>query len=433
MSPRNLPSSLQNPGTPTTNNIAAPSTPSVYRQGSPGTPNRRPTSVRIESADQRNQRLAEEAREKEKARAKAEAEEKVKKEKEAARKEKEAEKRKRKEEEAVKEGLRKEEESKERARLKKEKNNQRLRKLTDESEARRQKALGKAQGKEKDAFTAAKSDVQDGKTVQSSEEGRLSPHFAVPVSPTSDGRPRLQRQKSKLVNLSVQGLVPANLTLENLDSTSDQIINWINNSDCRALFHVIRLILTQTTQEPARCEIYARLCRNMMERISPEIQDDRIKDNEGKSIAGGQLFRKYLLASCREDFEHVWVANDDSISVDIVKSMGDGKDEPIDERIPAKNWAPNLAGLGLIEFMTELFKLQMLPERFMYGCLEQLVEVGNPEEAGVEALCRLLTTCGSIQDKPKARAKFDACFARIRELTRSPNVSSRTKSLVQVR
>ncbi len=73
-----------------TNNTAAP--PS-FRQGSPGTPNRRPASIRIETEDQRNQRLAEEN---EKARLKAEAEETAKKEKEdAERKIKEAQERKR--------------------------------------------------------------------------------------------------------------------------------------------------------------------------------------------------------------------------------------------------------------------------------------------------------------------------------------------------
>ncbi len=51
----------------------------------PGTPNRRPTSIRIESELQRNQCLAEEEeqKEKEKARLKAETEEKARKGKEA--------------------------------------------------------------------------------------------------------------------------------------------------------------------------------------------------------------------------------------------------------------------------------------------------------------------------------------------------------------
>ncbi|KIJ95466.1 hypothetical protein K443DRAFT_11381, partial [Laccaria amethystina LaAM-08-1] len=95
--------------TPSSATTALPLQGSVYRQGSPGTPTRRPTSIRMETEDQRRKRLAEEEREK--TRAKAEAEEKVRLEKEEAeRKVKEEEERKRKEEEDEKERLRKEEE-----------------------------------------------------------------------------------------------------------------------------------------------------------------------------------------------------------------------------------------------------------------------------------------------------------------------------------
>ncbi|KAH9007608.1 hypothetical protein EDB83DRAFT_2532609 [Lactarius deliciosus] len=55
-------------------------------------------------------------------------------------------------------------------------------------------------------------------------------------------------------------------------------------------------------------EIYARLCRKMMEQISPKVQDDGIKNSEGEPFAGGNLFRKYLLNRCQEDFERGWAA-----------------------------------------------------------------------------------------------------------------------------
>jgi translation initiation factor 4G len=56
--------------------------------------------------------------------------------------------------------------------------------------------------------------------------------------------------------------------------------------------------------------MYARLCRKMMEQISPKVQDDGIKNSEGKPFAGGNLFRKYLLNRCQEDFERGWVAKE---------------------------------------------------------------------------------------------------------------------------
>ena len=95
--------------TPSSASSALPPQSSVYQQGSPGTPTRRPASTRMETKRQRRKRLAEEEEKKrEKTHAEAEAEEKV-------RLEKEEEERKRKEEEE-KEQLRKGEEEKERLR-----------------------------------------------------------------------------------------------------------------------------------------------------------------------------------------------------------------------------------------------------------------------------------------------------------------------------
>lgn len=132
--------------------IASPSPQgSGYRQGSPGTPNRRPVSIRMETEDQRKSRLAEEEqKEKEKARLKAEAEEKVRKEKEEAeRKVKEAEEKKKKEEDAEKERVRLEEEEKEKARRAKEEEERLLkeaeeRQLREEEERKRKEAEAEA-------------------------------------------------------------------------------------------------------------------------------------------------------------------------------------------------------------------------------------------------------------------------------------------------
>jgi translation initiation factor 4G len=76
---------LENRRTAPTPNTSTASGQPGFRQGSPGTPNRRPASIRIESEHQRNLRIAEEEeqKEKEKAKLKAETEEKARKEKEA--------------------------------------------------------------------------------------------------------------------------------------------------------------------------------------------------------------------------------------------------------------------------------------------------------------------------------------------------------------
>ncbi|KAH9919371.1 armadillo-type protein [Fomitopsis serialis] len=188
--------------------------------------------------------------------------------------------------------------------------------------------------------------------------------------------------------------------------------------------------------------MYARLCRKMMEQISPKVQDEGIKNVEGKPIAGGQLFRKYLLNGCQEDFEHGWAAKESTAAAAATKATADraardaaDKDEDGETALYSEEYyaaqKAKRQGLGLIKFLGELFKLQMLTERIMHECVKKLLgNVENPEEEEIESLCMLLTTVGKTLDTPKARAHMDVYFARMKELTRHPNVNSRMQSIL---
>ncbi|VDC02695.1 unnamed protein product [Peniophora sp. CBMAI 1063] len=244
------------------------------------------------------------------------------------------------------------------------------------------------------------------------------------------------------------------LTMERFDSISDQIIEWANKSekekDGRTLIQVIRLVFEKATDEATFSEMYARLCRKMMEQISTKVQDDGILNNEGKPFAGGQLFRKYLLNRCQEDFERGWAAKDAAAAaaaakasedaavkeaVDKAKEGGkvgeDGEFELYSDEYYAAAKAKR-RGLGLIRFIGELFKLQMLTERIMHECIKKLLgNVENPEEEEIESLCKLLATVGSIIDTPKARAHMDVYFSRMKELAKSKNVNSRMTFMLQ--
>ncbi|KJA28898.1 hypothetical protein HYPSUDRAFT_128740 [Hypholoma sublateritium FD-334 SS-4] len=245
----------------------------------------------------------------------------------------------------------------------------------------------------------------------------------------------------QMVDRKVKGLLNK-LTMEKFDSISDQIIAWANKSekekDGRTLIQVIRLVFENATDQATWSEMYARLCRKMMEQISPKVQDDGIKNNEGKPVAGGQLFRKYLLNRCQEDFERGWVVkaaakatDDEAVKAANDKTKETGKEEAVlySEEYYAAQKAKR-QGLGLIKFIGELFKLQMLTERIMHECVKKLLgNVDNPEEE-IESLCKLLTTVGGILDTPKARAHLDVYFSRMKELTKSPNVNSRMQYML---
>ncbi|EDR09105.1 uncharacterized protein LACBIDRAFT_249451 [Laccaria bicolor S238N-H82] len=237
-----------------------------------------------------------------------------------------------------------------------------------------------------------------------------------------------------IVDRKVKGLLNK-LTMEKFDSISDQVIAWANKSekekDGRTLIQVIRLVFEKATDEATWSEMYARLCRKMMEQISSKVQDDGIKATDGKPIAGGQLFRKYLLNRCQEDFERA--SQDEAAKAANEQSKEGGAEEVAlySEEYYAAQKAKR-QGLGLIKFIGELFKLQMLTERIMHECVKKLLgNVENPEEEEIESLCKLLTTVGASLDTPKARAHMDVYFSRMKELTKSQNVSSRMQFMLQ--
>ena len=267
-----------------------------------------------------------------------------------------------------------------------------------------------------------------------------------PASITKKGQVN-EQESPEVVDRKVRALLNK-LTMERFDSISDQIIAWANKSekekDGRTLIQVIRLVFEKATDEATWSEMYARLCRKMMEQISPNVRDDGIKNAEGKPIAGGQLFRKYLLNRCQEDFERGWVAKEATAAAALTKASEDqavkaaaeqnkdGENNFSDEYYAAQK--AKRQGLGLIKFIGELFKLQMLTERIMHECVKKLLgNVENPEEEEIESLCKLLTTVGQILDTPKARAHMDVYFSRMKELTKSPNVNSRMQFMLQVR
>ncbi|KAJ7202359.1 hypothetical protein GGX14DRAFT_399525 [Mycena pura] len=90
-------------------------------------------------------------------------------------------------------------------------------------------------------------------------------------------------------------------------------------------------------------------------------------------------------------------------------------------------------GLGLIKFIGELCKLQMLTERIMHECVKKLLGNVKNQEEETESLCNILTTVGSLLDTstPKARAHLDVYFCRMNEQCKSNSVGSQMQFMLQ--
>ncbi|KAJ6172030.1 hypothetical protein N7470_001097 [Penicillium chermesinum] len=220
------------------------------------------------------------------------------------------------------------------------------------------------------------------------------------------------------------------MTPENFDRISSQILEIVSQSkdesDGRTLRQVIQLTFEKATDEAHWAPMYAKFCKAMLESMSPEIKDENIRDKNGNVVCGGNLFRKYLLNRCQEEFERGWKVNLPPRPEGVTEEVAMMSDEYY---IAA---AAKRRGLGLVKFIGELYKLGMLTERIMHECVKKLVDFeGVPEEAEVESLTSLLRTIGaSLDASEKGPAMMDAYFARIKMIIDLPELNSRMRFML---
>ncbi len=170
------------------------------------------------------------------------------------------------------------------------------------------------------------------------------------------------------------------MTPEKFDKIADQILEIAsqskNEQDGRTLRQVIQLTFEKATDESHWASMYAKFCKRMLDTMSPEIRDETVLDKNNNVVSGGALFRKYLLNRCQEDFERGW-------KIDLPEPKeGEQKETAMmsDEYYLAA--AAKRRGLGLVQFIGELYKLGMLTERIMHECVRKLLEFsGMPDEA----------------------------------------------------
>jgi translation initiation factor 4G len=220
------------------------------------------------------------------------------------------------------------------------------------------------------------------------------------------------------------------MTPEKFDKIADQILEIAaqskHESDGRTLRQVIQLTFEKATDEAHWAPMYAAFCRRMLESMSPDIRDEGIKDKNGNVVTGGNLFRKYLLNRCQEEFERGWKVN--------LPPRPEGQTEETmlsDEYYIAA--AAKRRGLGLVKFIGELFKLSMLTERIMHECVKKLVDYdGTPDEAEIESLTSLLRTVGKQLDSPESKGagRMDVYFERINAVIALPDLPSRLRFML---
>ncbi len=218
------------------------------------------------------------------------------------------------------------------------------------------------------------------------------------------------------------------ITKESFTTISTQVVTPINGAESNAqtLLRVVRLVYEHGIDDVAFSDIYARLCRTIMEEISPNIADD----SQDKPVAGGPLFRKYLLDHCQEQFERLWSTSDTSL----VARHGDetlGGERFFSVEYYAAQKAKRQRR-GLVRFVGELYKLQMLTDKVVHDRIMRFLKDDLPPgEEDIESVCMLLSVAGQSLDT-KAPLHMNAYFERMGQLVKMELLSFRAKSLLMV-
>ncbi|KAF1986963.1 hypothetical protein K402DRAFT_420620 [Aulographum hederae CBS 113979] len=216
---------------------------------------------------------------------------------------------------------------------------------------------------------------------------------------------------------------------EKFDRIADQILDIAAQSkdetDGRTLRQVIQLTFEKACDEAHWASMYAKFCKRMLETMSTDIKDENVRDKNDKPIVGGALFRKYLLNRCQEEFERGW-------EVDLPEQpQGGGEAVMLSEEYYIAA-AAKRRGLGLIQFIGELYKLGMLTLRIMHECVHKLLDFeGLPDESAIESLVKLLRTVGATMDAAENGPKMiQAYFDRINNLQKMEGLNSRLRFML---
>lgn len=165
-------------------------------------------------------------------------------------------------------------------------------------------------------------------------------------------------------------------------------------ADAATMTAALRIIFEMATARNAGAQAFARLCREMRERISDTVVDAELHDAKGRPVGGPALFTKYLLNVCVE-------------------------------RQNLAVTAPPEAADRYVRFLCELFKEpRLITARTMHTCAQLLLrDADTLREEDISRMCALLEDIGQLLDSGKGTAYMDIYFARLRTLSDSHELS----------
>lgn len=248
------------------------------------------------------------------------------------------------------------------------------------------------------------------------------------------------------------------ITPENYDRLFAKITEE-DISSAESLKQFITQVIDKSLMEPKFCELYAKLCED----LSAALPTSFGEDENGKPLT----FKRILLNNCQKEFEHGDKMIDDAVAGIELNGSEEELSEPkaktddpkldkilckpksqvsdqerkyVNDSIEFKKKLARRRKLGLMQFIGELYKHQLLNAKIILRCVSNLLglpQTGSdetepewPDDERVEALCKLLSTIGDKIDVPNYQTYMDSYFKRMQQIADERRVDSRRRFMI---
>lgn len=175
------------------------------------------------------------------------------------------------------------------------------------------------------------------------------------------------------------------LTPNNFDSLSRAVTDLSVDTESK-LGDLIDIVFAKALAEPGYCVLYGQMCSHLK-----------------KITAGTANFGNTLLKRCQIQFNSDIYAG---INLKEREEKIEAETNPdikkqLNEELYEDMYRCRMRGLGLIKFIGELYKIEMLNDAIMFECVVRLLS--DKSEESLECLCDLLATIGEKLDKSKKK------------------------------
>lgn len=171
------------------------------------------------------------------------------------------------------------------------------------------------------------------------------------------------------------------LTPNNFDSLAEKVTT-LNIDTEDKLGDVIDIVFAKALSEPGYSVLYGRMCSHLK-----------------KISAGKAEFGTTLLKRCQNQFQaDIYSGLDlEGRRKKIDEEEDPDKKKHLNEELYEDMYRCRMRGLGLIKFIGELYKIEMLNNAIMFDCIYRLFF--DVTDESLECLCDLLATIGEKLDK----------------------------------